>query len=101
MVTLAGTAIRRLRMQRLDVHVVLGGGIFRNGDHAFFDRIRAGLREVAPAAEVRVLAAPPVSGAAMLGLDKLRGPKGAQARVRRTLTHERLGTQTPARRKER
>ena len=49
------TAIRRLRMQRLDVHVVLGGGIFRNGDHAFFDRIDAGLREVAPAAEVRVL----------------------------------------------
>lgn len=100
-VTLAGTAIRRLRMQRLDVHVVLGGGIFRNGDHAFFDRIRAGLREVAPAAEVRVLAAPPVAGAAMIGLDQLGAPKGAQARVRRSLTHERLGTQTLARRKER
>ena len=90
-VSLAGTAIRRLRMQRLDVHVVLGGGIFRNGDHAFFDRIRAGLREVAPAAEVRVLKAPPVAGAAMMGLDRIGAPKRAQARVRRALTHERLG----------
>jgi N-acetylglucosamine kinase-like BadF-type ATPase len=100
-VTLAGTAIRRLRMQRLDVHVVLGGGIFSNDDHAFFDRIGAGLREVAPAAEVRVLTAPPVAGAAMIGLDRLGAPKAAQARVRRSLTHERLGTQTLARRKER
>jgi N-acetylglucosamine kinase-like BadF-type ATPase len=100
-VTMAGTAIRRLRMQRLDVHVVLGGGVFRTDDHAFFDRIGAGLREIAPAAEVRVLEAPPVAGAAMMGLDRLQASKGAQARVRRSLTHERLGTQTLARRKER
>ena len=100
-VTMAGTAIRRLRMQRLDVHVVLGGGVFRTDDHAFFDRIGSGLREIAPAAEVRVLAAPPVAGAAMMGLDRLEAPNGAQARVRRSLTHERLGTQTLARRKER
>ena len=100
-VTMAGTAIRRLRMQRLDVHVVLGGGVFRTDDHAFFDRIGAGLREVAPAAEVRVLAAPPVAGAAMIGLDGLGASKAAQARVRHSLTHQRLGTQTLARRKER
>ena len=100
-VTMAGTAIRRLRMQRLDVHVVLGGGVFRTDDHAFFDRIGSGLREIAPAAEVRVLEAPPVAGAAMMGLDRLEASKAAQARVRRSLTHERLGTQTLARRKER
>jgi len=100
-VTMAGTAIRRLRMQRLDVHVVLGGGVFRTDDHAFFDRIGSGLREIAPAAEVRVLEAPPVAGAAMMGLDRLEASKGAQARVRRSLTQERLGTQTLARRKER
>jgi N-acetylglucosamine kinase-like BadF-type ATPase len=100
-VTMAGTAIRRLRMQRLDVRVVLGGGVFRTEDHAFFDRIRSGLREIAPAAEVRVLTAPPVAGAAMMGLDKLGASKGALARVRRSLTHERLGPQTLARRKER
>ena len=100
-VTMAGTAIRRLRMQRLDVDVVLGGGIFRNGDHAFFDRIGVGLREVAPAAQVRVLTAPPVVGAAMMGLDRLGAPKAAQARVRHALTHERLGNETLVRRKER
>ena len=100
-VTMAGTAIRRLHMQRLDVDVVLGGGIFRNGDHAFFDRIGAGLREVAPAAQVRVLTAPPVVGAAMMGLDRLGAPKGAQARVRQALTHDRLGNETLVRRKER
>lgn len=100
-VTMAGTAIRRLRMQRLDVRVVLGGGVFRTEDHAFFDRIRSGLREIAPAAEVRVLTAPPVAGAAMMGLDTLGASKGALARVRRSLTHERLEPQTLARRKER
>jgi N-acetylglucosamine kinase-like BadF-type ATPase len=100
-VTMAGTAIRRLHMQRLDVDVVLGGGIFRNGDHAFFDRISAGLREVAPAAQVRVLTAPPVVGAAMMGLDRLGASKAAQARVRHALTHDRLGHETLVRRKER
>ena len=100
-VTMAGTAIRRLHMQRLDVDVVLGGGIFRNGDTEFFDRIGAGLREVAPAAQVRVLTAPPVVGAAMMGLDRLGAPKAAQARVRQALTHDRLGNETLVRRKER
>ena len=98
---MAGTAIRRLRMQRLDVHVVLGGGIFRNGDQRV---LRADPRRSprgGARAEVRVLKAPPVVGAAMMGLDRIGAPKGAQARVRRALTHERLGTQTLARRKER
>ena len=40
---MAATAIRRLRMTRLDVDVVLGGGIFRNDDAPFFERIDAGL----------------------------------------------------------
>jgi N-acetylglucosamine kinase-like BadF-type ATPase len=100
-VTMAGTAIRRLRMQRLDVDVVLGGGIFRNGDQAFFDRIGAGLRDVAPAVRVRILTAPPVVGAALMGLDRLGAPRAASARVRRALTHERLGKDTLVRRKER
>ncbi len=47
---MAATAIRRLRMQRLDVDVVLGGGIFRNDDRLFFDRIETALREQVPAA---------------------------------------------------
>ena len=47
-VALATTAIRRLRMTRLDVDVVLGGGIFRNDDAAFFDRIRDGVARGGP-----------------------------------------------------
>lgn len=100
-VLMAGTAIRRLRMQRLDVDVVLGGGIFRSRDPAFFERIETGLRKVAPAVRVNVLTAPPVVGAALLGLDRLGAPRASQARVRAGLTHERLGSETLRRRKER
>jgi N-acetylglucosamine kinase-like BadF-type ATPase len=93
-VALAGTAIRRLRMARLDVDVVLGGGIFRNDDEAFFARIDAGLREVAPAARSHVLTAPPVLGAALLGLDHLGAGPAAHRRLRRALTHDRLTAHT-------
>jgi N-acetylglucosamine kinase-like BadF-type ATPase len=99
-VALAGTAIKRLRMTTLDVDVVLGGGIFRNEDEEFFDRIRNGLAAVAPAVAVRVLSAPPVIGAALMGLDRLGAPRAAQARLRRGLTHERLTPETHLTRKE-
>lgn len=88
--TMATAAIRKLRMRELDVHVVLGGGIFRNRFRAFFERIDEGIRRVAPAAQIIVLTAPPVVGAALLGLDRIRAPKAAYARVRQELTHERL-----------
>jgi N-acetylglucosamine kinase-like BadF-type ATPase len=89
----ATAAIRRLRMQRLDPHVVLAGGVFRAEDPAFYDRIRAGIGAVAPAANVRRLAAPPIVGAALLGLDRLCGGVTAaklEARLRAGLTDERL-----------
>jgi N-acetylglucosamine kinase-like BadF-type ATPase len=89
-VAMAGTAIRRLRMTRLDVDVVLGGGIFRNDDPAFHARIEEGLRRVAPSVRIRRLTAPPVLGAALLGLDRLGASRAAKARLRRTLTHERM-----------
>lgn len=95
-VAMAGTAIRRLRMSKLDVDVVLGGGVFRADDPAFFDRIREGLHRVAPGARVTVLSAPPVVGAALMGLDRARGVRAAHARVRAALTHERLASQTHA-----
>jgi N-acetylglucosamine kinase-like BadF-type ATPase len=100
-VAMAGTAIRRLRMTKLDVHVVLGGGIFRNDDPGFFQRIDAGLHAVAPTSSTRVLIAPPVIGAALIGLDRIGAAKAARARARRGLTHDRLTTQTRARGKER
>jgi len=85
-VSMAGTAIRRLRMARLDVHVVLGGGIFRNGFAPFFERIEEGLCRIAPAASVRILEAPPVAGAALLGLDHLGASRTSGAMLRSALT---------------
>jgi N-acetylglucosamine kinase-like BadF-type ATPase len=99
-VTMTGAAIRRLKMNKLDVDVVLGGGIFRNRDGAFFERIRRGIREIASGARVEVLRDPPVIGAALIGLDALHATNAAQRRIRAALTHERLGSHTLARRKE-
>jgi N-acetylglucosamine kinase-like BadF-type ATPase len=100
-VTMAGTAIRRLRMSKLDVEVVLGGGIFRNHDRSFFERIRTGLLDVAPASSIVPLAAPPVVGAALIGLDLAGARPAARRRVRASLTDERLATHTRPGRKER
>ncbi|HYZ12894.1 MAG TPA: BadF/BadG/BcrA/BcrD ATPase family protein [Actinomycetota bacterium] len=88
--TMAGAAIKKLRMSKLDVDVVLGGGIFRNGYRPFFERIENGVRSVAPAANVSVLMVPPVVGAALLGLDRLDAPSQTKERVRRALTHDAL-----------
>jgi N-acetylglucosamine kinase-like BadF-type ATPase len=89
-VTMATTAIRRLGLGGADVDVVLGGGVFRCDDPAFLERIRAGIAAVAPAATVRQAAAPPVVGAALLGLDRLGAAPAAADRLRATLTHDRL-----------
>jgi N-acetylglucosamine kinase-like BadF-type ATPase len=85
-VSMAGAAIRRLRMTRLDVHVVLGGGIFRNGFAPFFERIEDRLCRIAPAASVRILEAPPVAGAALLGLDHMGASRAVGTRLRAALT---------------
>jgi N-acetylglucosamine kinase-like BadF-type ATPase len=86
--TMASAAIRKLRMTKLDVDVVLGGGIFRNDYRPFFERIEEGVRSVAPAANVSVPTVPPVVGAALLGLDRLDAPSRTKERVRRALTHD-------------
>jgi N-acetylglucosamine kinase-like BadF-type ATPase len=99
-VAMAGTAIKRLRMASLDVEVVLGGGIFRNDDERFFERIREGLQAVAPRAFIRVLEAPPVLGAALLGLDRRGATPAAHRRARAGLTHEHLTAHTLRGRKE-
>jgi N-acetylglucosamine kinase-like BadF-type ATPase len=89
-VTMATAAIRRLGLAARDVDVVLGGGLFRSDDPAFLARIRAGITAVAPAATLRQVTAPPVVGAALLGLDRTGAPPEAAQRVRASLTHERL-----------
>jgi N-acetylglucosamine kinase-like BadF-type ATPase len=97
-VAMATVAIRRLRMQKLDVDVVLGGGVFQSGWQPFLERIEAGVRAFAPDARVLVLDAPPVVGAALIGLDNIGAREAAHRRVRESLTHERLTAKTAARR---
>jgi N-acetylglucosamine kinase-like BadF-type ATPase len=92
---MAGAAIRRLGLAGLDADVVCGGGLFRVDAPAFLERIRSELARLAPAARLTPLAAPPVVGAALLGLDALGAPPGAAERLRATLTHERLGALQP------
>jgi N-acetylglucosamine kinase-like BadF-type ATPase len=98
-VSMATVAIRRLRLRNLDVDVVLGGGVFRNGWTAFLERIEAGVHAVAPAARIGVLDAPPILGAAVIGLERLGATTTAYRRLRAGLTEQRMTTKTAARRK--
>jgi N-acetylglucosamine kinase-like BadF-type ATPase len=99
-VALARASIRKLRMSGLDVDVVLGGGIFRNDDPAFFERVTEGIHAVAPAAQIHVLRIPPVVGAALLGLDRIGARPATHVRARHALTDERLTGHTHVRREE-
>lgn len=81
-VSMATAMLRRLDLLRSDAAVVLGGGVFRTDDHPFYARIADRLRAVAPDACPLRLAAPPVLGAALIGLDRL----GASGAVHRRLT---------------
>jgi len=89
-VAMVTSALRRLRMTRRDTAVVLGGGVARGRDPRLLARIRDGVAAVAPAARVSVVDAPPVIGSALLGLDEIGARKGAYARVRSALTHDRI-----------
>ncbi len=93
-VAMVVSAIRRLHLTRRDVEVVLGGGIVRSGDGRFRGRIEAGILATAPAARISMLHAPPVVGAALLGLDLLTAGASAQRNVRGTLTQERFSDTT-------
>ena len=90
-VVTAGAAIRRLRLASRDVHVVLGGGVLRGAGEEMIARIREGIRELAPKAVILRLDAPPVLGAALIGLDLLRASPDAHRRVRESLIHSELG----------
>ena len=64
------------------------------GDGRFHGRIEAGILATAPAARISMLHAPPVVGAALLGLDLLAAGASAQRNVRGTLTQERFSDTT-------
>ena len=87
---MAGAIIRRLNLIRRDPDVVLAGGVFKARDEDFETRIAAGVHAVAPMARVCRWEAPPVLGAALLGLDRLEGSRAggresAETRLRAAL----------------
>jgi N-acetylglucosamine kinase-like BadF-type ATPase len=86
-VTFARAAITRLGVAELEVEVVLGGGIFDTGDAGFQRRVEEGILAVAPRALLCRLGAPPVLGAALIGLDAIGADDAAAARLRAALSN--------------
>jgi N-acetylglucosamine kinase-like BadF-type ATPase len=85
-VTMATVAAVRLGLDRVpagqQVPVVLGGSLMTASDPLLTGAITEGLAARLPAAEVRIVDVPPVTGAALLGLDQIGGPAAAAARLR-------------------
>ncbi len=79
-------AVVRLGLQDEPVEVVLGGGIFDTRDTTFHARVAAGIGAVAPRAALVRLGAPPVLGAALIGLDAIGAPVEALESLRAALT---------------
>jgi N-acetylglucosamine kinase-like BadF-type ATPase len=84
--TFVRAAITRLGVDDTDVEVVLGGGIFDTSDADFHSRVAAGIHALAPRARLLRLAAPPVLGAALLGLDAIGAGDDAKERLRSALS---------------
>ena len=96
LVAMAGAIIRRLSVSRLRPDVVLAGGIFAARDAAFETRIREGVWAVAPGADVHRSEALPVLGAALLGLDRLKGPVAEDGRTAEERLRTALSSWRPA-----
>jgi N-acetylglucosamine kinase-like BadF-type ATPase len=80
-VALVRVALDRLGLAHEPVEVVLGGGLFQ-ADGGLVAAVEPALHELGPQLAVHATTAPPVLGAALLGLDELGGEGGAQERVR-------------------
>jgi N-acetylglucosamine kinase-like BadF-type ATPase len=80
-VALASTAIRRLGAVDEPIDVVLGGGVLTAGHVGLLGEITRRLAEEVPHAVPRVVAAPPILGAALLGLDRIGASPGARERL--------------------
>jgi N-acetylglucosamine kinase-like BadF-type ATPase len=79
------TALRRLRLRRVDVDVVLGGGVARARSPVFMLHLEALVAACAPGARISVVDELPIVGAALLALDRLAMTDGADARLREAL----------------
>ncbi|MEU8956119.1 BadF/BadG/BcrA/BcrD ATPase family protein [Streptomyces sp. NPDC048518] len=81
-VAMAGVALDRLGLLDEEAPVLLGGSVLAARHPQLDDRVRMLLAERAPKAVPRVIAARPVLGAALLGLDRVGAPSRVFARVR-------------------
>lgn len=80
--TMATVALSRLDLLAEEVPVVLGGSVLTARHPQLNERVEELLAERAPRARVSVVTAPPVLGAALLGLDALGSPPAAGAKLR-------------------
>ena len=80
-VALAVAALRRLDMLGEPMDVVLGGGVLTAGHPLLLDGVADLLQQQAPLATPRVVAMPPVAGAALLGLDRIGASIAAHERL--------------------
>ncbi|WP_019886362.1 N-acetylglucosamine kinase [Streptomyces purpureus] len=81
-VALASVALGRLGLLGEEVPVLLGGSVLAARHRQLDARIAELLAAKAPKAVVRVVTAPPVLGAALLGLDHVGAPAAARAALR-------------------
>jgi N-acetylglucosamine kinase-like BadF-type ATPase len=88
-VAMAATAIRRLGVTDEPIDVALGGGVLTAGHRILLDAIAQGLAAQVPHAVARVVEAPPILGAALLGLDRVRAATSAHERLRKCFAAER------------
>jgi N-acetylglucosamine kinase-like BadF-type ATPase len=70
-VAMSLVALRRLDLLDTPTEIVLAGGVLRGRDPRMMARIEAGLAAGGATPEIVVVAAPPIVGAALLGLDHL------------------------------
>ncbi|MFF5012224.1 N-acetylglucosamine kinase [Streptomyces sp. NPDC001165] len=80
--TMATVALTRLDLLTEQTPVLLGGSVLTAGHTQLNDTIQDLLSSRAPKADVRVVTASPVLGAALLGLDRLGAGAGSQERAR-------------------
>lgn len=83
--TMALALIRRTGQTRLDPEIVLAGGVLQAGHRHLIDGVMGRIWAVVPGATPRVLAVPPVVGAALLGIDELHVDPGVRAAAERRL----------------
>ena len=79
---MATAALRRIDLAPEGTPVVLGGGVLEARDPLLLAAIDRDLAATAPGAVARVLDAPPIAGAALLGLDHVGAGAVAHQRVR-------------------